>query len=189
MPHTNKGYRRRNSLRHPHYDYTRPGAYFVTICQYRRHCVFGTVVDQTMILNPLGQLATDCLTTFEVRHTSVTIDTAIIMPNHVHILLWINCDPGKISTNIKPKEGKFGDAIAGSLSTLMGAYKGSVTQLARNRSLWARSPLWQDDFYDHIVRNEDELARIRDYIVNNPARWHEDQLHPDAPTNPFNRPR
>ena len=187
MPQTNKGYRRRNSLRHPHYDYTRPGAYFVTICQHRRKCVFGTVVDHAMIRNPLGQLAADCLTTFETRHPSVTIDTAIIMPNHAHILLWINREPGQIPTNVNPKERKFADAIVGSLPSLMGAYKGSVTQLARNRNLWPQSPLWQDDFYDYIVRDENELACIRDYIVNNPARWYEDQLHPHTPNNPFHR--
>ncbi|MEZ4622406.1 MAG: hypothetical protein R2867_43845 [Caldilineaceae bacterium] len=56
-------------------------------------------------------------------------------------------------------------------------------QTARNCGLWPPSPLWHDDFHDHIVRNEEELARIRDDINTNPARWLEDQLYSDAPSN------
>ncbi|MCB0111896.1 MAG: hypothetical protein KDE53_38490 [Caldilineaceae bacterium] len=141
-----------------------------------------------MALAPLGQLATERLTAFAERHTTVTIDTSIIMPNHVHLLLWLNRVPGPLAEIPVKKDRKFGDTIVGSLSTLIGAYKGSVRQTARNRGLWPPSPLWQDDFHDHIVRNDEDLARIRDYINTNPTRWLEDQLHPDASPNPFNRP-
>ncbi|MCB0189359.1 MAG: hypothetical protein KDE31_34045 [Caldilineaceae bacterium] len=113
----------------------------MTICQYQRRCVFGQVVNQEMILNPLGALAVNRLTEFEARHAAVTIDAAIIMPNHAHLLLWLNRAPGPIATVPVKKERKFGDTIAGSLSMLIGAYKGSVRQTARNRGVWPPVPL------------------------------------------------
>lgn len=198
MPQTEKGYRRRNTLRHPGYNYTTPGAYFVTICAYNGRCVFGQIVDQTMVLNPLGELAADCLADFAERQaTLVRLDASVIMPNHAHLLLWLKADPAYPDAVATGKARKFGDAVAGSLSTLLGSYKSSVTQKAINRRLLPSPPLWQDNFYDHIVRNNHasarvvenslSLERIRSYILINPARWLEDQLHPDAPPNEFNR--
>jgi len=197
MPQTEKGYRRRNSLRHPTYDYTTPGAYFITICAHNGRCIFGQIVDQTMILNPLGQLVADCLADFAERQTAlVRLDASVIMPNHTHLLLWLKADPSHPEAVATGKARKFGDAIAGSLSTLIGSYKNSVTQQAINRGLWPSPPLWQDNFHDHIVRdthasdrlveNSLSLERIRSYIQANPARWLKDQLHPDAPPNEFN---
>lgn len=198
MPQTGKGYRRRNTLRHPGYDYTTPGAYFVTICAYNGQCVFGQIVDQTMVLNPLGQLAADCLADFAERQAAlVRLDASVIMPNHAHLLLWLKADPSHPEAVVTGKVRKFGDSVAGSLSTLLGSYKSSVTQKAINRRLLPSPPLWQDNFYDHIIRNDPasdrvvenslSLDRIRSYIHTNPARWLEDQLHPNAPANEFNR--
>lgn len=198
MPQTEKGYRRHNSLRHPGYDYTTPGAYFVTSCTYNGRSVFGQIVDQTMVLNPLGQLAADCLADFVERQTAlVRLDASVIMPNHAHLLLWLKADSLYPHTVATGKLRKFGDAVAGSLSVLLGSYKSSVTQKAINRGLLPGRSLWQDNFYDHIVRdppavdqgieNSLSLERIRNYILTNPARWLEDQLHPDAPPNEFNR--
>ena len=198
MPQTEKGYRRRNTLRHVGYDYTTPGAYFVTICAYHGRCIFGQIVDQTMVLNPLGTIASDCLADFAKRHAAlVRLDATVIMPNHAHILLWLKADSEQPDAVATGKSRKFGDAVAGSLSTLLGGYKNSVTQKAENRGLIPSPPLWQDNFYDHIVRHNHAsdqvmqsplgLERIRSYIHTNPARWLEDQLHPDASPNQFNR--
>lgn len=187
MSHTVFGYRRRNSLRHPTHDYTTPGAYFVTICERYGRCVFGQVVDQTMVLNPLGQLADAAIAKWAARHPALTVDTAVIMPNHGHLLIWRNADPAQPRATGAGKTRRFSEAIAGSLSTLIGGYKNSVTQLARKWGLLPHGTFWQDNFHDHIVRDAAELERIRSYIRNNPARWIEDQLHPDAPPNQFNR--
>ncbi|MEZ4714233.1 MAG: transposase [Caldilineaceae bacterium] len=188
MPQTELGYRRRNTLRYEGYDYTTPGAYFVTICERYGRCVFGQVVDQLMILNPLGQLAAQCLVDFGERHADIKIDASVIMPNHAHILLWLHADLEQNGQSVKVhKERKFGDAVAGSLSALMGGYKNSVTQRARNQGLIPQGFLWQDNFHDYIVRGEQDLERIRSYIHANPARWLADQLHPNAPPNQFNR--
>jgi len=149
--------------------------------------VFGQVAEQTMRLNPLGQIADACIAALTKRHPNLIVDTSIIMPNHGHLLLWLKADPTQPGAVPSQKKRKFGDAIAGSLSVIIGGYKSSVTQRAQNRGLIPKGILWQDNFYDHIIRTEDELERIRSYIRNNPARWDEDQLHPHAPPNQFNR--
>jgi len=180
-------YERRNSLRHPHHDYTQAGAYFVTFCAHNGRSLFGRVEDGIMILNPLGQIADQAWHEFAERHPEVDLDIFIIMPNHGHVVLWIKHDPESIEREIPGKERKFGDAIPGSLSTLIGAYKSTVTQKAKNSGLIPGPPLWQRNFHDHIVRNQEELARIREYIRTNLANWLTDQLHPLAPPNEFNR--
>lgn len=187
MPSTPQGYRRRNSLRHPKYDYTNTGAYFVTICAHQGRSLFGQVTEQSMILNQLGQIAHAAWHEFADRHPETMLDRFVIMPNHVHVLLWLTQPPTVDNQQVEDKKRKFGDAIAGSLSTLIGVYKGAVTQKAGHQKLIPNPPLWQRNFYDRIVRNDTELQRIRHYIETNPARWHEDQLHPAAPPNQFNQ--
>ena len=165
------GYRRRNSLRHPCHDYTKAGAYFVTFCAHQGRSIFGQVIDRKMVLNPLGQIAEDAWQKFANRHANVTVDVYVIMPNHVHVLLRLVQDPDIDNQDSTPKTRAFGDAIADSLSTLIGAYKSSVTQPARRAGLAPGQPIWQRNFYDSIVRNEAGLQRIRDYIRANPVRW------------------
>jgi putative transposase len=175
-------YRRRNTLRYVGYDYTNAGAYFVTFRVHRGLHLFGEVVNGVMILSPLGRIADQCWVEFAERHTDARVDVHVIMPNHGHVLLWLMgaselADPAAAS-----KTRKFGDAIAGSLSSLMGAYKSAVTQQAVNRGLIAAPPLWQRNFYDHIVRGDQELERIREYIRQNPARWqHGREVGPEEP--------
>ena len=187
MPERPSNPRRRNSLRHPGYDYTTTGAYFVTICTQRGRALFGQVIEHSMQLNPLGKIAHSSWQEFAARHPTVRLDAYIIMPNHVHALLWLTA--GADPTRPKPadRQRQFGPPLAGSLSTLVGAYKSAVTQRAMRQGLLVDASLWQRSFHDRIVRGEEELARIRDYISSNPARWLDDQLHPNAPPNPFNQ--
>ena len=171
-------YRRRNTLRHVAYDYTNAGAYFVTICAHRGLAVFGQVVDGAMVLNPLGHIADQCWAEFAERHTDAQVDAHVIMPNHAHVLLWIKGSVESADPDAPSKPRRFGDAIAGSLSSLVGAYKSAVTQQAAHRGLTPAPPLWQRNFYDHIVRGDQELERIREYIRQNPMRWREDRFYP-----------
>lgn len=181
-------YRRRNSLRHQKYDYTQPGAYFVTICAHRGQSIFGWVNENgEMQHSSLGDIAHQSWLDFAQNHPEIEIDCFIVMPNHIHVLLWIRAIVDGEIVQATGKKRAFGDAIAGSLSTLIGAYKGGVTQRVQNAGVAYTAPLWHRNFHDHIVRGEAELARIREYIRANPQRWKEDKLHPDAPPNEFNR--
>ena len=182
-----RGYRRKNSMRHPTYDYTLAGAYFVTICVRNGRCVFGQIADAHIALTPLGHIAVACWLDFAARHPEVKIDQFVVMPNHDHVLLWLRQDLDLASSTEAAPERAFGHTTAGSLSTLIGAYKGSVTHRAGNRGMLTTQPLWQRDFWDRIVATEDALHRIRQYIQNNPIHWIDDKLHPDAPPNQYNQ--
>ena len=187
MPSTPQGYRRRNSLRHATFDYTQPAAYFVTFCCHKGQSLFGCIREGSMLLNPLGEIADRAWHKFAERHPEIELDAFVVMPNHVHVLLWICASLEPAAANAPKKERQFGHAIAGSLSTRIGAYKSAVTQKAKLAGLLPDAALWQRNFYDHIVRSESDLLLIRAYIRDNPARWHEDKLHPDNPPNEFNR--
>ena len=178
-------YQRRNSLRHPHFDYTGAGAYFVTICTAQRACLFGEVAGGIMRLNPLGQIAHNTWPALISKHNHAALDAFVIMPNHIHVLLWLRpSDASAMHTSTQ--ERAFGVRVAGSLSVLIGGYKSSVTQQAEAGQLLSAT-LWQRNFYDNIVRDDEALARIREYIRTNPDRWLDDKLHPAAPPNRFNR--
>jgi putative transposase len=183
---SSNGYRRHNSLRHLHFDYTSAGAYFVTICVAHRECLLGDVVDGNVQLTPLGQIAHATWPALLARNTHAQLDEYVVMPNHMHVLIWLRLAPAQ-GTAAVGKPRAFADCIAGSLSVLVGSYKSSVTQQARAKRLLPVPTLWQRNFYDNIVRSEEALAHIRNYIRTNPARWMDDQLHPAAPPNPFNR--
>ena len=173
----------RKITRLPEFDYTQPGAYFLTICCAKRVERFGAICDQAMALNPVGEIARACWREIPVHYPQITLDEFIVMPNHVHGILWIGERPLGVSGNMRRT---FGKSIKGSISTVVGSYKSAVTYTSHEQGMLTQVRLWQGRFWEHVVRNEADLERIRTYIRNNPARWLEDQLHPQAPPNRFN---
>jgi REP element-mobilizing transposase RayT len=165
---------RPNTMRHTAHDYTAPGAYFVTICVHDGQMLFGQIVDDAMQLNPLGGLAQRCLLEVMRHHPTVRLDAFVVMPNHVHVLLWI------VQPSVQPPtpgpQRAFAAPIAGSLSTLVGTYKAEVSRQAKRAGLAPAGPLWQRNFWDRIVRDDRELANVRNYIQTNPQRWDLDRL-------------
>ena len=151
--------RRRNTLRHGGYDYTSAGAYFVTVCAHQRLAVFGRVEDGAMTLNSLGCIADRCWAEFAERHPEVRVEAHVIMPNHAHVLIWIGGGPSAADAAPPELPRRFGDAAAGSLSVLIGAYKSAVTQRAVHRGLVPAPPIWQRSFHDRIVRNNRVVAK------------------------------
>ena len=157
--------RRRNSLRLQSYDYSWPGAYFVTICVADRIPRFGEVIGHFVELNAAGRMIDDHWDALPERFAHLDLDAHVVMPNHLHAILLINTS-----------------APAGreSLSDIIGAFK-SLTSRAYTAGVrddgWPsfERRLWQQSFYDHVVRDEHDHERIREYIENNPVRWHEDR--------------
>jgi REP element-mobilizing transposase RayT len=143
------------------YDYSTPGAYFVTICADGRRCIFGSSEDASIRLTSWGAMARTEWERLGKRWSNVSIDEFVVMPNHIHGLVLI-IDNGERA----PK-----------LGSIVNAFKGDVVKRVRDVSGNSSMALWQRSYYDHIVRDQDELDRIREYIRNNPAQWAEDEYY------------
>ena len=184
----------RRSIRLKGHDYAAPGAYFITICVQNRECVLGEITDGEMRLNAMGAMAQTEWRKLPQRFPGITLDACIFMPNHMHGIILIGPSvparlvpaPMGASTRDAPTESApatIGDIIGAFKSITTHEYIMGVRQLG-----WPpfSGKFWQRNYYEHIVRAEADLARIRAYIQNNPARWARDRLHPAAPPNSTN---
>ncbi len=212
----------RRSIRLRNHDYRKGGVYFVTICTNQREWIFGEIRNGMMGLNDYG-----CIVADEIRNTTVIrpyvhIDTWVVMPDHMHMLMHIddersrdgpttsirghartNIDdrrygdgrgmarhapatatttndassplrkptrPSLSATTIDGATRSFGKPQSRSLSTIVGAFKSAVTKRI-NESRGSDGTVWQRNFHEHIVRDDDERARIERYILRNPRQW------------------
>ncbi len=163
----------RRSIRLPHHDYGGPGTYFVTVVSANRDCLFSHQRFYSII-----EL---CWAALPTHFRNTALDAWIVMPNHLHALLGIECDePGNASAS----GGQPFRLQAASLGAIIGNFK-SVS--ARRINTVRRTPgvaVWQRNYYERIVRDEPELQRIREYIATNPARWALDRENPDRENRP-----
>ncbi|MEW5745929.1 MAG: transposase [Nitrospirota bacterium] len=176
--------RRRRSVRLQGYDYSREGAYFVTICIQDRACLLGEVIDGRMQLNDAGQMVTRWWNESANKFPTIESGGYIIMPNHIHSIIVIVgaalC--GCPETNKQPETGQ-PHRVAPTLGNIIDWFKTMTTnEYIRGARTHGWQPfngkLWQRNYYEHIIRNNDELNRIREYIINNPSRWAEDENNP-----------
>jgi REP element-mobilizing transposase RayT len=179
----------RRSIRLRGYDYTWLGAHFVTICTYERACLFGEVVDGEMRLNEYGQIVREeWFQTAVVRPYVVLYpDEFVVMPNHVHGIIWIvgDGDGGVVGIeNIVGAQRRCAPTATGHdgggvTTTVVRSFKSATTKrINEHRS--TLGAVWQRNYYEHIIRNEESLQCIRRYIQANPLRWHLDRENPDA---------
>jgi len=155
----------RRSHRLPSYDYSQPGKYGVTICTQNKEHLFGQVVEGEMRRSQLGDYVELCWKWLARHYAYVELDEWIVMPNHLHGILVITNGMGGPPT--APAKRK-------PLGGLVGAFKTASTDWYNQQRGTPGAPLWQRDFYDHIIRNEDELNKTREYIRTNPLRWGSD---------------
>jgi putative transposase len=186
------GYHNRRSIRLPGFDYSRPGYYFVTVCIHdRKRNLFGVVVDNRVELNNLGCIVQNEILKTEQMRADVKIDEFVIMPNHVHAIINIygHCRgtlqrapteqrDGVIgSEQHAPTESKterFGKPTSNSIPTIIRLIKSTIT---KQINLLRNSPsmtVWQRNYYEHIIRDENFLYFIRKYIQENPENWYND---------------
>jgi len=180
---------RRRSIRLKGFDYTEPGAYFVTIVTQDRSCLFGEVVDGHMELNSAGMVITRWW--LELTRTFPTVDTDqfVVMPNHCHGIIIIDVPVGADlrvgPTGARPAHQ--GAHAGAPLPTIMQWFKTMTTNeymRGVKTSNWPafRGHLWQRSYYEHVIRTEESLDRIRQYILDNPVRWAFDRENPAAIT-------
>ncbi len=162
----------RRSIRLNGYDYSQAGAYFVTIDVQNGECLFGEIVNGEMILNEAGNMIDEQWNALRERFPTTDLDICQIMPDHFHGIIVILGAPVKAlpaaEDTIPMKSPGLGDMI--------GAFKSITTHeyiLGVDHKSWPRfaKRLWQRNYYEHIIRDEKDLDRIRNYIQANPANW------------------
>jgi len=167
----------RRSIRLKGYDYSQARAYFVTICSQGRKCLFGDVFDGEMRLNDVGTMVLDVCYKIPEHFPHTDIDKYVVMPNHFHGIIVINSD-GRGMACHAPTHRQFAKPIAGSLSTIVGSFKSAITRQINLISNTPGHPVWQRNYYEHIIRSEEEMDHIREYIINNPLKWEYDENNP-----------
>ncbi|MHB8712140.1 MAG: transposase [Trichloromonadaceae bacterium] len=183
----NPDFHHRRSIRLRGYDYSRAGAYSVTLCAWQRECLFGEVVDGEMMLNDAGRLVTAIWDSLPLRYQGLEVDAFVTMPNHIHGIIVINDPVGAIHESpgsvleVKTRairESSQQGRRTMTLSKVVGYLKMNtakgINQMRNNPGV----PVWQRDYYERVIRDERELAAIRQYIADNPAKWAEDENHP-----------
>jgi REP element-mobilizing transposase RayT len=174
-----KGKYRSDSTRLAGWDYSSPGFYFVTICTKNHKPILGIINDGKMLLSPAGViLAEEWRKSDEIR-TLVSMDEFIIMPNHIHGIIIINdissLPIDEASTRAETNYGTAPRSKSISLGNIIRQFKSVCTR--RIRSAGFDKFAWQSRFYDHIIRDDESLQRIREYIQSNPQNWESDQYH------------
>jgi len=172
----------RRSIRLDGYDYKSVGHYFITMCTNNRECLFGNINEGEIQLNDAGKMLKKWYFELENKYFDMKCDAYIVMPNHFHAIL-INVGANLCVRPCLTKEDER-ISISTSLRNIVQWFKTMTTNEyirgVRNKD-WQTfdKKLWQRNYFDHIIRDEDDLNRIRKYIENNPKKWNEDEDNPN----------
>lgn len=168
------------------YNYSQSGWYFITVCTKNRMEWFGDVVNEKMVLNAYGKIAQDRWLWLARQYDYVKLDEFVIMPNHMHGIVLIENDvictcrdnprvvPRVVPTLVPPD---IYNRRYNLLSKSTNAYKTTTSKLIHQTGLMEF--IWQRSFYDHIIRDEESLGSIREYVINNPMKWYLDRNNPE----------
>jgi putative transposase len=159
------------------WDYRSPGWYFVTICTEDHRHIFGDVSDGQVRLSPSGEIADSELRNLSSHYLNISLDTFVVMPNHIHAIIVIEGQHRHFPNPIRSEPCSRNSLIvippkAGSLAAIVRSYKSGVTYRCHEKR--PRDFAWQAGFYDYIIRTNIPLQAIREYIEQNPANWPED---------------
>lgn len=173
---------RRRSIRLCGHDYRDGGAYFVTICTWRRECVLGEIRNDVLCPTQRGLIVGQCWEAIPQHRPYVELDAFVLMPNHIHGIIWLAVGAEDIvrpsaplvsASSPKPK-----GPDARSLGAVVGAFKAAVTREINKRRTGAERNFWQANYYEHIIRDQRGLEAIRKYVTMNPQRWCDDRENP-----------
>jgi REP element-mobilizing transposase RayT len=169
----------RRSIRLQHMDYSQPGAYFVTLCAFDKHCLFGKVESGRTQLSPIGEIVRACWVDIPNHFSGVCVDTFVVMPNHLHGILAVE-ERARRAVPLRDEERfeGFRKAVPGSVPTMVRSYKSAVTKLVRDTTGNRALQVWQSSYFERILRNGDEFANASRYILENPSMWHLDKENP-----------
>jgi putative transposase len=182
----------RRSIRLKGYDYSQPGWYYITICTHKRVILFGDIIEGEMVCNNAGKMIESIWQEIPQYYQGIKIDYYQIMPNHFHgIIIIVGADPRVCPDprvypeNERTKAGQSqGIAPTLTLPDVIKRFKSLTTKryiegVRQNNWPPFKGKIWKRNYYEHIIRDENELEQIREYIVNNPCKWHEDNDNPE----------
>jgi REP element-mobilizing transposase RayT len=188
----------RHSIRLPDFDYSKPGAYFVTLVVQDRICRLGEIQNATMRLNAVGELIDTNWREIPNNYPGVQLDYYVVMPNHLHGILLFGgirsptvggstlCAPPRVDApNPGDDAAKDEHNSALSVADIVGRFK-SLTTTRYIKGVkafgWPRfsGTFWQRNYHEHVIRDEQDWGRIAEYIMDNPAKWADDPENPDA---------
>jgi len=181
MTHINK-FHHRKTIRLKGYDYSQSGFYYVTVCTQNRECLLGEIIDRKMVLNEIGEIVDDILNSLPNRYKQIKLDIYQIMPNHIHTIIQIvgahhdaplhhDAPVYKRAIHESPLRKR------SLLSQIIGYFKMNSAKLIHQIN--PNIPVWQRNYYEHIIRNENELNAIRQYIIDNLKNWEKDENNPN----------
>jgi REP element-mobilizing transposase RayT len=180
--------RHRRSIRLRDYDYAKGGAYFVTIVTQDRECLFGEITDGELLLNDAGRMVQTVWDSLPSHYAGVESGVFVVMPNHIHGIISLvgtescarpaeNGQPRGVAPTVDRTALSLPDVVHRFKTLTTKRYVDGVKQLGW-REFSGR--LWQRNYFEHVIRSEDSLTRIRQYILDNPARWEFDRENPFA---------
>lgn len=172
------------------WDYSKNGAYFITICTQNREHFFGNIQNGMMQLSEIGKFAERYWLEIPEHFPFVELGNFVVMPNHVHGILIINkIDDLSLSESVETRQclvsttiklnttigsSRFQNQGKNTISSIVGSYKSIVTKMSRQtHSNFA----WQSRFHDHIIRNSQSFENIQNYIFENPLNWKNDKFY------------
>jgi len=184
----------RRSIRLKGYDYSQAGLYFITICLKNRKCLFGKIENNKMILNDAGKMVETQWLALPQRFQNIKLHEYIVMPNHFHAILEIvgatlvvaqNTDTTTQNDNndLQKRETQGIAPTGKTVGDIVGAFE-SITTVEYIRGVknnnWQpfNGKLWQRNYWEHIIRNEQSYQNISHYTINNPAKWDDDKFNP-----------
>jgi len=168
----------RRSIRLRDYDYREEGVYFVTICTLQRQCLLGDALGGEIQLNHFGLAVEECWEAIPSHFRGVELDGFVVMPNHVHgIIVLVDSMQGDRARHASPLHFQ-PRSQSGSLGTIVGSFKSAATRRINDSQGTHGQPVWQRNYYERIIRKENELNSIREYIACNPMCWPQDKNNP-----------
>jgi REP element-mobilizing transposase RayT len=172
----------RRTIRRQEYDYSQRGAYFMTICTHDRECLFGEIINDAVNMNEYGRIIAEEWAALAELRDEIEMGEFVVMPNHFHGIIIFTADidhaVGAIHELPLPHDQQT-QRRKMALPKVIGRFKmrsAKRVNLCRNTS---GTPVWQRNYYEHIIRDQTDYTRIAEYITDNPRRWMNDSLHPD----------
>jgi putative transposase len=174
----------RRSIRLQEYDYSQSGAYFITVCTHNKECLFGVIADGEMLLNDAGRMIEKWFYELPRKFDGIVLGEYIIMPNHVHYIIE-NIGPVGADLCVCPSNADTGEHAGSPLHKIVQWFKTMTTnEYIRNVQTngWQsfNGKLWQRNYYEHVIRDENELNGVRQYIIDNPVKWDTDEENPNV---------